>query len=107
MSQRQRRMLEDKFAREGRLPSGQSFMLKFSVLHYGRVPETNLETWTLRAFGLVDEERTWTWQEFISLSVTIVMCDIYCVTRWSKFDTIWEGVSFREFAWLAGVRPKT
>jgi len=106
MSQRQRRMLEDKFAREGRLPPGQSLTLKFPVLHYGRVPETNLETWTLRAFGLVDEERTWTWQEFTSLPVTTVTCDIHCVTRWSKFDTIWEGVSFREFAWLAGVRPE-
>ncbi|HOA23998.1 MAG TPA: sulfite oxidase-like oxidoreductase [Aggregatilineales bacterium] len=106
MSQRQRRMLEDKFAREGRLPPGQSLTLKFPVLHYGRVPETNLETWTLRAFGLVDEERTWTWQEFTSLPVTTVTCDIHCVTRWSKFDTIWEGVSFREFARLAGVRPE-
>ena len=106
MSQRQRRMLEDKFAREGRLPPGQSLTLKFPVLHYGRVPETNLETWTLRAFGLVDEERTWTWQEFTSLPVTTVTCDIHCVTRWSKFDTIWEGVLFREFARLAGVRPE-
>lgn len=99
-------MLEDRFAREGRLPPGQSLTLKFPVLHYGRVPETNLETWTLRTFGLVDEERTWTWQEFTSLPVTAVTCDVHCVTRWSKFDTVWEGVSFREFARLAGVRPE-
>lgn len=106
MSQRQRRMLEERYEREGRLPPGQSLTLKFPVLHYGSVPDTNLEEWTLRAFGLVNEERTWTWQGFLDLPVTAVTCDVHCVTRWSKFDTVWEGVLFRDFARLAGVRPE-
>lgn len=102
----ERRELEKRMIEEGRLPPGQSLTTKFPVLHYGPVPEVDLETWTLRSFGLVEEEKVWTWEEFLKLPTRTVTCDIHCVTRWSKFDTVWEGVPFREFVKLAGVRPE-
>ena len=43
------------------------------------------------------EDRRWTWDEFIQLPRGEITCDIHCVTRWSKFDTTWEGVLFRDF----------
>lgn len=101
-----RRALEDQAKMEGRLPPGQSLTLKFPVLHYGPVPTYDLNTWNLRAFGLVDEERVWSWWDVLKMPMKTVSCDIHCVTRWSKFDTVWEGVPFGEFARLAGVKPE-
>jgi DMSO/TMAO reductase YedYZ molybdopterin-dependent catalytic subunit len=102
----ERKQLEKRVIEEGRLPPGQSVTLKFPVLQYGPVPRTDLNTWTLRAFGLVNEEKTWTWEEFTSLPTTTITTDIHCVTRWSKFDTVWEGVSFRHLVELIGVKPE-
>ena len=81
---------------EGRLPPGQSLTTKFPVLHYGPVGRFNPETWDLRVFGDVEEERTWDWEAFQQLPRVKLKMDIHCVTRWSKFDTEWEGVSLRQ-----------
>ncbi|MBI3158661.1 MAG: molybdopterin-dependent oxidoreductase [Chloroflexi bacterium] len=90
-----RREDEERIKKEGRLPPGQSLTQKFPVLHYGPVPPFNPATWTLKLHGEVEEPVTWTWDQFNQLPRTGVKMDIHCVTRWSKFDTLWEGVSLR------------
>jgi DMSO/TMAO reductase YedYZ molybdopterin-dependent catalytic subunit len=90
-----RRKEEERVRQEGRLPPGQSLTLKFPVLHYGPVPHFNPATWDFRVWGLVEEEKSWTWDEFNQLPRTRLKMDIHCVTRWSKFDTVWEGVSVK------------
>jgi DMSO/TMAO reductase YedYZ molybdopterin-dependent catalytic subunit len=90
-----RRREEERVRKEGRLPPGQSLTLKFPVLHYGPVPHFNPATWDFRVWGEVEEEKRWTWAEFNQLPRTKTKMDIHCVTRWSKFDTEWEGVSIR------------
>ncbi len=90
-----RRKEEERVRKEGRLPPGQSLTLKFPVLHYGPVPHFNPATWDFRVWGLVEEEKRWTWDEFNRLPRTKIEMDIHCVTRWSKFDTVWEGVSVK------------
>ena len=102
----ERRDLEKRMLAEGRLPPGQSATLKFPVLQYGPVPRADLAAWTLRAFGLVNEEKVWNWQEFTALPTQTITTDIHCVTRWSKFDTLWEGVPFRDIADMVGVKPE-
>ncbi len=93
-----RRRLEEKAKRAGRLPPGQVLTEKFPVLHYGPVPHyPDLARWDLRVFGLVKEEKRLTWEEFNRLPRTRIVADIHCVTRWSKLDTVWEGVRFRDF----------
>lgn len=91
-----RRNLEGKISQEGRLPPGQSLTVKFPVLHYGPVPAFDPSSWEFRVWGEVDQEVTWTWDEFLELPRTKIKMDIHCVTRWSKFDTEWEGVSLQE-----------
>jgi len=86
---------EDRVRDEGRLPPGQSLTQKFPVLHYGPVPGFNPATWDFRIWGEVLTESQWTWDEFNQLPRTKIVMDIHCVTRWSKFDTEWEGVSVR------------
>jgi DMSO/TMAO reductase YedYZ molybdopterin-dependent catalytic subunit len=88
-----RRESEEKMKKEGRLPPGQSLTQKFPVLHYGPIPPFDPSTWDFRVWGEVEEEFRWTWDEFNKLPRTKVNLDIHCVTRWSKFDTEWEGVS--------------
>ena len=89
-----------------RLPPGQSLTQKFPVLHYGSVPKTDLSTWDFRVFGLVEQEVRWSWAEFNQLPRTKVLMDIHCVTRWSKLDTTWEGVSVATLIAEGFIQPK-
>jgi DMSO/TMAO reductase YedYZ molybdopterin-dependent catalytic subunit len=91
----ERKEEEKRLIQEGRLPPGQALTLKFPVLHYGPVPSFDPATWDFRVWGEVREEKRWTWDEFNNLPRTTVNMDIHCVTRWSKADTTWEGVSVR------------
>jgi len=90
-----RRKEEERIREEGRLPAGQSLTLKFPVLHYGPVPPFNAATWDFRIWGKVEEDKTWAWNEFNQFPRSTIQMDIHCVTRWSKVDTTWEGVSVR------------
>ena len=96
---------EERVRKEGRLPPGQSLTQKFPVLHYGPVPKFNPATWDFRVWGEVEEDARWTWDEFNQLPRNKVYMDIHCVTRWSKFDMVWEGVLFKDFVKLFGVKP--
>jgi DMSO/TMAO reductase YedYZ molybdopterin-dependent catalytic subunit len=90
-----RRELETEMRKAGRLPPGQSATLKFPVLHYGSVPSFAPQAWTFRIWGEVEQPKSWTWTEFQELPRTKVTLDLHCVTRWSKFDTLWEGVALK------------
>ncbi|TYP79495.1 sulfite oxidase-like oxidoreductase [Paenibacillus methanolicus] len=86
-----------------RLPSGQMLTDRFPILHEGEVPVYDLKAWRLSVFGAVAQPREFTMDELLALPRASVTCDIHCVTRWSKFDTAWEGVRFRDFAKLLGI----
>jgi DMSO/TMAO reductase YedYZ molybdopterin-dependent catalytic subunit len=88
-----------------RLPPGQYFTERFPVLHVGDVPDITRERWTLRVFGEVANERTLTFAELAALPNVDVVVDIHCVTKWSKFDTKWHGVRFRDVMALVEVAP--
>lgn len=102
-----RRKYEKLVRSQDRLPPGQSLTQKFPVLHYGRTPNTDLTIWDFRIFGQVEMERTWNWEAFNELPRTRVTLDIHCVTRWSKFDTIWEGVLLKTLVDKGIVVPKS
>ena len=79
--------------RANRVPPGQKVTGRWPVLHFGKVPKIDKAKWTLRVFGLVEQERVLTFDEFRRLPETRVLSDIHCVTRWSRLDNAWEGVS--------------
>jgi DMSO/TMAO reductase YedYZ molybdopterin-dependent catalytic subunit len=87
-----------------RLPPGQYLTEKWPVLHAGSVPRTDLATWDFRVWGEVEAPLTLSWDDFRALPATEITLDIHCVTRWSRFDTSFRGVHWRELAPL--VRPK-
>ena len=88
-----------------RLPPGQYLVRDFPVLHVGDVPRFDAKTWRLRIFGAVEKPLELTWDEFIGLPTSVVKTDIHCVTRWTKLDTVWEGVSFAEIVRLVVPKP--
>jgi DMSO/TMAO reductase YedYZ molybdopterin-dependent catalytic subunit len=97
---------EERFEKEGRLPPGQSLTQKFPVLHYGPIPHFNPAAWDFRIWGEVEQPVKWTWDEFQQLPRRKISMDIHCVTRWSKFDTEWEGVSLRDLVDQNLIKPK-
>ena len=76
-----------------RIPPGQYVVHDFPVLSAGPTPHTALEDWSFTINGAVDEPVSWPWEEFKALPSETVTVDIHCVTKWSKFDTAWRGVS--------------
>jgi DMSO/TMAO reductase YedYZ molybdopterin-dependent catalytic subunit len=76
-----------------RVPPGQYLVDDFPVLSAGPTPRTPLDQWDFAVVGEVAEPRRWTWEEFRALPSETVTKDIHCVTKWSKLDTVWEGVS--------------
>jgi DMSO/TMAO reductase YedYZ molybdopterin-dependent catalytic subunit len=76
-----------------RVPPGQYVTDDFPVLSAGPTPQTDLEGWGFVVNGEVDQPSSWTWAEFQALPHETVTVDIHCVTKWSKLDTTWTGVS--------------
>ncbi len=80
-------------AQANRVPPGQYVTLDFPVLSAGPTPHTPLAQWTFRIEGLVKQPLQWSWEEFLKLPAQTYVVDISCVTKWTKFDTRWKGVS--------------
>ena len=87
-------------------PPGQYVTEKFPVLSYGPTPRIDLGSWQFRVVGLVEEERTLSWEEFQALPQIALTRDFHCVTQWSRRDNLWEGIPFREVAMLARPKPE-
>jgi len=89
-----------------RVPPGQYVTDKWPVLTYGRTPQVEPEKWTFRVFGLVDGEKTFSWQELQALPRVRVTADFHCVTRFSTLDNGWEGFATRELLRHVRVDPE-
>jgi DMSO/TMAO reductase YedYZ molybdopterin-dependent catalytic subunit len=82
----------DQAVRE-RIPPGQFVTEDFPVLSAGPTPRTPLGHWDFSIYGEIAEVLKWTWNEFLELPSDTPVVDIHCVTKWSKLDTLWKGVS--------------
>ena len=76
-----------------RVPPGQYVTRDFPVLSAGPTPRTPLDEWTFAIRGAVENPVSWSWEEFVALPAETFTVDIHCVTKWSKLDTTWTGVS--------------
>jgi DMSO/TMAO reductase YedYZ molybdopterin-dependent catalytic subunit len=90
-----------------RVPPGQFLTDRFPVLTYGTTPHyENLHGWDLRIFGLVEAEQRFSWGDLMAMPTNTETVDIHCVTRWSKLDTTWAGIPWRQFMGGLGVKPE-
>lgn len=93
--------------RTNRLPPGQRCTSKWPVLDASGPPAIDMTEWRLFIRGLVRNQISFTWNEFRRLPRVKVLADFHCVTRWSRLDNLWEGVSTRELvARAGGLRPE-
>lgn len=76
------------------------------MLSYGPTPQIDTAEWSLTVDGLVDKEITLSWDDLLGLPHIEKKTDIHCVTRWSKLDTIWQGVPLDELFKLVGIKPE-
>jgi len=91
---------------EGRLPPGQYLVTDFPVLSAGPTPHTPLDRWSFALEGLVQAPLSWSWEEFLKLPSQDFTVDIHCVTKWTKLDTKWHGVSVDTLLSSAHLDPK-
>jgi DMSO/TMAO reductase YedYZ molybdopterin-dependent catalytic subunit len=89
--------------RENRIPPGQSRTKRWPVLDAHGAPQIDLATWKFEVDGLVEYPLSFTLDEFTQLPSVKVYADFHCVTRWSRLDNVWTGVSTREIAQRASV----
>jgi DMSO/TMAO reductase YedYZ molybdopterin-dependent catalytic subunit len=86
-----------------RVPPGQFVTPEFPVLTAGPTPRAALDTWTLALQHGGRLLAKWSWAEFEALPQTEITADIHCVTKWSKLDTRWRGVTFDDLIKAAGL----
>ncbi len=78
------------------------------MLSAGPTPRSSLATWTFALQDVQGHERyRCIWDELLALPTTERVVDIHCVTKWSKLDTRWKGVSFDTLLRAAGLEPPT
>ncbi len=88
-----------------RVPPGQFVAKTFPVLTYGDTPQIDLSSWQIRVWGLVRQEITMGWAQFLDLPWVTIDADFHCVTQWSALDQTWEGVMISALLERAGVLP--
>src|SRR5205085_295747 len=69
-------------------------------------PEIDLATWRFEVDGLVEHPQGWALDEFMQLPSVRVYADFHCVTRWSRLDNVWSGLSTRELARIVGLKAE-
>jgi DMSO/TMAO reductase YedYZ molybdopterin-dependent catalytic subunit len=89
-----------------RLPPGQIVTRKWPVLHYGTVPSVDLRAWRLEVSGAVERPLSISWDELQAMPRRETACDLHCVTRWSRYDNVFEGVPVQGILARAGVKPE-
>ena len=89
-----------------RLPPGQVITRKWPVLHYGTVPRVDLAVWSFSVDGAVEQPFAITWEDLQALPRRQTTCDMHCVTRWTRYDNVFEGVPVQLLLQRAGVKPE-
>ena len=106
IGQRGQRQAKELGVDPARIPPGQYVTQKFPVLTYGPNPKIDMQDWSFSVWGAVEEPYSLRWDELLALEQTTLTTDIHCVTRWSKLDTTWTGVSVRTILERARVKPE-
>lgn len=101
---REESMVGHNSAGQNRLPPGQRLTKDWPVLDLGVQPAVPKDQWTFSASGLIENPISWSWDDFMAQPQVTLTTDIHCVTTWSRYDNIWDGVTAKQF--LSVVKPK-
>lgn len=87
------------------LPPGQYLTQQFPILDLGERPPLELKDFKLKLFGEIENPAVISYEEFIKLPFKEITKDFHCVTRWSRYDLKWKGVTFEEILKIAEPKP--
>jgi len=90
----------------GRIPPGQYLVDDWPVLSAGPTPRIRLDQWRFTIEGLVRQPVSWNWEEFLKLPSKSYVVDISCVTKWTKLDMKWQGVSVDTLLQAVALDPR-
>lgn len=85
------------------VPPGQYIEKGFPVLSAGPTPKVDTATWNFTLQYQEEELGKWNWDDLMALPQTDTHTDIHCVTKWSKLDTDWKGVTIDDFLAAANI----
>lgn len=93
------------------LPPGQQLAARGKWPQVGEATPSDLPpdaaaTWQIDVAGLIAAPRSWSLDDLRRLPRAESPIDIHCVTRWSKFDTVWEGVAVATLIKEGLIRPR-
>src|ERR1700751_4079647 len=86
-----------------RVPPGQYGKTEFPILSAGPTPQPKIATWNLALQLGGSLLRKLAWAECESLRETTAKAEIQCVTKWSKLDPTWKGVTLDDLLKAAGL----
>jgi DMSO/TMAO reductase YedYZ molybdopterin-dependent catalytic subunit len=90
----------------GRLPPGQRRVDGLPILDLGEQPVLDRRDWKLSVAGRVAAPVTWDWDTLMAQPQSRVTADIHCVTNWSSFDNVFEGVAVSHLLKAVGPLPQ-
>lgn len=93
-------------APEQRLPPGQRLVRDWPVLDLGVQPDVPVARFRLDIDGAVGRKASLSWEEFLALPQEESVCDIHCVTQWSRYDNHWRGVAASSIVALVAPAPE-
>lgn len=93
-------------APEQRLPPGQRLVRDWPVLDLGVQPDVPVARFRLDIDGAVGHKASLSWEEFLALPQEESVCDIHCVTQWSRYDNHWRGVAASSIVALVAPAPE-
>jgi DMSO/TMAO reductase YedYZ molybdopterin-dependent catalytic subunit len=98
-------LFQSRSPNQDRIPKGQRLTNGFPIMTYGDTPQIQRQDWQFRVWGLVTE-KTFSWDDFMSMPQTEFTIDFHCVTTWSKLDVKWKGVKVTDFLKYIEVDPQ-
>jgi DMSO/TMAO reductase YedYZ molybdopterin-dependent catalytic subunit len=84
------------------IPPGQYYETGFPTLTAGPTPRVDMDNWSFSITRSKAPLATWTWDQIMALPTEEFTTDLHCVTKWSKLDSEWKGISFDTLLEAAG-----
>ncbi|TYQ28327.1 sulfite oxidase-like oxidoreductase [Pseudanabaena sp. UWO311] len=98
-------LFQSRSPNQDRIPKGQRLTNGFPIMTYGDTPQIQRQDWQFHVWGLATE-KTFSWDDFMSMPQTEYTIDFHCVTTWSKLDVKWKGVKVTDFLKYIEVDPQ-
>ncbi|MDB5083199.1 MAG: oxidoreductase [Bacilli bacterium] len=79
---------------------------QFRIYTVTDIPTFTSDNWVFSVKGLVNNQMTLSWEQFLQIKRQVQVSDFHCVTGWSVYSNTWEGIPLVDLLTLAGVKQQ-